>query len=145
MSFVNLKIESTHEKANPLDRSIGCNSPDPGLCGCDEVYLAEIYLKLNNMAHYILDGKKVKEIDSLIEWGEWYGTADRHVAKTKITDGIEVSTIFLGLDHSFGGDIPILFETMIFGGEHDEYQKRYATWEEAETGHLAAVKLCKIK
>ena len=23
---------------------------------------------------------------------------------------------------------------MIFGGEHDEYQERYATWEEAEEG-----------
>jgi len=34
---------TTHEKATPLDRSIGCNSTDPGLCGCDEVYLDEIY------------------------------------------------------------------------------------------------------
>ena len=49
-----------------------------------------------------------------------------------------VSTVFLGLDHAFDGGTPLLFETMIFGGEHDEYQERYATWDEAEAGHLVA-------
>ena len=34
---------------------------------------------------------------------------------------------------------PILFETMIFGGEHDQYQERYATREEAVEGHARAV------
>jgi hypothetical protein len=28
---------------------------------------------------------------------------------------------------------------MIFGGEHNEYQERYSTWEEAEEGHKRAV------
>jgi len=56
---------------------------------------------------------------------------------------VRVSTVFLGLDYSFSGSEPILFETMIFGGEHDEYQERYSTWGEAETGHQQALTLAK--
>jgi hypothetical protein len=47
-----------------------------------------------------------------------------------------VSTIFLGLDRRFEGEgPPILFETMVFGGKHDQYQERCATWDEAEAMH----------
>lgn len=61
-------------------------------------------------------------------------------------DGVNISTVFLGLDHRFyGDDPPILFETMIFGGEHNEFQERYCTWEEAERGHQKAVKMVKGK
>ena len=51
----------------------------------------------------------------------------------------------MGIDHAFGlaQHAPILFETMIFGGEHDEYQRRYCTMEEAEAGHAKAVTLAK--
>jgi hypothetical protein len=49
-----------------------------------------------------------------------------------------VSTVFLGIDHGFGDD-PILFETMVFGGEYDGIQKRYSTWDEAVEGHY---KIC---
>ena len=51
-----------------------------------------------------------------------------------------ISTVFLGFDHGFGGT-PLLFETMIFGGAHDGYQKRYTTYEEAEEGHEESVYL----
>lgn len=54
-------------------------------------------------------------------------------------NGIRVSTVFLGLNHNFGPGDPILFETMIFGGEHDEYQDRYCTLEQAMAGHAKAV------
>ena len=30
---------------------------------------------------------------------------------------------------------------MIFGGEHDQYQERYSTWDEAIEGHKNACKL----
>ena len=67
---------------------------------------------------------------------------DHVVEKTKIGQ-VEVSTVFLGLDHSFckGGD-PVLWETMIFGGEHDGEQWRYTSRKEAIAGHKAACKLC---
>ncbi len=67
---------------------------------------------------------------------DWKGNdQDRRVAQS-IRGGIRISTVFLMIDHGFGSDDrPILFETMVFGGEHDEYTRRYATWEEAEEGH----------
>jgi hypothetical protein len=93
--------------------------------------------------HYVLEGKEAKSVD-LITWAKWFEAADRHVAKTDITDDIHVSTVFLGLDHSFGDGPPLLYETMIFGGEHDEYQQRYSTWEQAEAGHEKAVELARV-
>jgi len=49
-----------------------------------------------------------------------------------------VSTIFLGLDHSFGSEKPILFETMVFSEniDYDQYQIRYLSYEEAKQGHI---------
>ena len=47
-----------------------------------------------------------------------------------------------GLDHNFLREgPPILLETMIFGGRHDEFLKRCATWDEAEAMHVEAVQL----
>ena len=88
--------------------------------------------------NYILEGKSPKPVDDILEWAEWFETANRRVARTKMWLGVEVSTVFLGLDHSFDRGAPILFETMIFGGKQDEYQDRYHTWEEAEIGHRQA-------
>jgi hypothetical protein len=64
------------------------------------------------------------------------------VAKATVS-GADVSTVFLGLDHSFGHGPPLLFETMIFGGERDQYQERYSTLQDAMDGHDRAVELAK--
>jgi hypothetical protein len=61
------------------------------------------------------------------------------VKQTSLDQDVRVLTIFLGLDYQFGDGPPLLFETMIFGGEHNEDQWRYSTWDEAEAGHDAAV------
>lgn len=92
---------------------------------------------------YILDGHEVVECGDLMKWAEWFETADRHVAKTIIGD-VKISTVFLGMSHSFGETgPPILFETMVFGGEYDEEMERYSTWDEAEAGHKKMVDLVK--
>lgn len=62
------------------------------------------------------------------------------VGWTEIEPGIEVSTVFLGLDHGWGDGPPILFETMTFGGPHDGDCERYSTWNEAVVGHERAVR-----
>jgi hypothetical protein len=95
------------------------------------------------MKNYILDGKTPKPVDNFMEFARWYETADRHVKRTELPGGIVVSTVFLGLDHRWHtmDGPPILFETMIFGGDHDEFQNRYSTWEEAEKGHEEAVSI----
>lgn len=50
-----------------------------------------------------------------------------------------VSTVWLGIDHGFGYGAPILFETMVFGGEFDEWCLRYQTRAEALDGHRRVV------
>lgn len=87
------------------------------------------------IGRYILDKNHypIKEPD-LTKWAKWIETADRTVKKTKVGD-VDVSTVFLGLDHNFMGGTPLLFETMVFGGKYNEEMERYSTWEEAEIGH----------
>lgn len=92
--------------------------------------------------HYILEGKKAVPCD-LNTWARWYERSSRRVAFSENGD-VSVSTVFLGLDHQWGDGPPLIFETMIFGGEHNEDQWRYSTWEEAEAGHKAACELAGV-
>lgn len=94
--------------------------------------------------NYILDEQgNPKEVDNILEWARWFETADRIVAKTKVGK-FDVSTVFLGIDHSFGQGPPLLYETMIFGSGMDgEYQERYPTKMKALSGHERAVRHAK--
>lgn len=93
------------------------------------------------MSNYILKGKIPVLEPDIIKWAQWYEKANRHVKNDMLPGDIHVSTVFLAIDHSYFGGTPQLFETMIFGGEHNEYCERYATWEEAEAGHQRAIEL----
>lgn len=89
--------------------------------------------------HYILEGRKAVPVE-MMTWATWLEANydSRNVAKTNISDG-KVSTVFLGLDHSYGVGPPLLFETMVFGGSHDGNTERCTTWEQAEAQHAAMV------
>ena len=91
----------------------------------------------NRAGYYILgdDGEPVA-VDDLKTWAQWYEThgPDRIVAKTDTGNEL-VSTVFLALDHAFLEPGPILYETMIFGGEHDSRQWRYRNRHEALAFH----------
>ena len=89
--------------------------------------------------HYKLEGKQVVEVKDLIEWAKWFETADRHVAKETVGNS-EISTVFLGIDHSFSAGPPLLFETLVFGGKLADEMDRYSTWQEAKKGHKAMKK-----
>jgi hypothetical protein len=89
--------------------------------------------------YYKLDGSTAHTVvscSSLYEWVEWFESADR-VVRQEERAGVRLSTVFLGIDHRFGDGPgpPLVFETMIFGGERDGDCWRYATWDEAESGH----------
>jgi hypothetical protein len=43
-------------------------------------------------------------------------------------------TVFIGRDHPFSEGPPILFETVVAGGDRDKIIERYSTIEEARTG-----------
>jgi len=92
-------------------------------------------------AHYILEGHEPVKV-SLMTWARWFDThlKDRIVAQTQVAAGVRVSTVFLGIDHSFSGKgPPILFESMVFDDYGDQDCRRYCTWAEAEEGHLQLV------
>jgi hypothetical protein len=90
-----------------------------------------------------------------MEWAESM-QGDRRVAQTFLPNGICVSTVWLGLDHSFGDDgPPLIFESMAFAASvnvhkaregsiftadfeyHEELDcERYETEAQAAVGHV---------
>lgn len=88
---------------------------------------------------YVLDDHDRPVPVSLDEYGEWTRTHDRKLARTVLA-GAEVSTVFLGFDHSMMDDIePVLWETMVFGGPLDGEQDRYTSKITALEGHTRMV------
>lgn len=118
-----------------------------------------------DLKYYILrEGEIVAA--TMMEWSEFFETSERVIEQTDIpcegamqskrnpdrkpgelpfhikvvTNTVRVSTVFLGLDHNWSGNgPPIVFETMIFGGEHDEYCDRCATLAQARKMHTKAL------
>lgn len=101
------------------------------------------------MGQYVLDEKgNPVECHDIREWGKFMENPRNKILKKdsffqeidsrKVK--IEVSTVFLGLDHGWSSDDkPVLWETMIFGGPEDQYQDRYSSMEEALKGHRRAL------
>ncbi len=107
--------------------------------------------EVDGTSYFKLAGHKTVPC-SMQEWSDNLQHQSKVVAQDKLECGALVSTVFLGLNHSFiPGGPPILFETMIFDwvepsltgamGEspHEDYQERYCTWDEAVEGHKRAV------
>lgn len=96
--------------------------------------------------YYILKDRKIIKVD-LWTFAAWYEDHSKRRIKYDELNGFEISTVFLGLDQSFGlQPVPVLFETMIFGppeSDINEMQWRYKTIEGAEHGHNAAVQIVK--
>lgn len=78
---------------------------------------------------------------------EWFATFmdegdPLRVELTEITPSVRVSTVWLGLDHSFGKGPPLIFESMVFDGTDETNNgdmRRYTTEEEARAGHAEMV------
>jgi hypothetical protein len=70
---------------------------------------------------------------------------ERRGVAVDTVDGVLVSTVFLGVDHTWSVSIgPLLFETMLFDhnedGKHEDLDgccARYSTWQQAKAGHEA--------
>jgi hypothetical protein len=88
------------------------------------------------MKFYLLDGDKKPYNVTLEESYKLYDNPEMKITKQEYIGNILVSTVFLGTDHSFGeSEIPVLWETMVFGGHYNEYQRRYTSHEDALKGH----------
>ena len=97
--------------------------------------------------YYDLEGKPL----SLEQWGEIYERRD--AARSRAPDGQSrpeddltrmgsdeigeawVSTVWVGMDMGYGSGPPVIFETMIFSGGHDQFCERYCTKESALANH----------
>lgn len=83
----------------------------------------------------------------LDKWIKWRIKAEGFkVAHTFIGD-CYISTVFLGLDHNWSKTgPPVLWETMVFGGELDQRQMRCTgAREQAEAMHAVMVKHVEAK
>jgi hypothetical protein len=94
--------------------------------------------------YYRLEGHTPVVCRDVVEWGQWVESNDRIVEQTHV-GRVFVSTIFLGIDLSFGdGYPPLLFETRVFGGWEDGQQVRTSTWETAVAVHTQVVALVRL-
>jgi hypothetical protein len=88
--------------------------------------------------HFGPDGAEL----TLMEWCEMFEARHGDMSPdswwrrtTEISDEIRVSTVWLGLNHRWSPGPPLIWETMIFGGEHDDCQWRYSTRQSALDDH----------
>lgn len=96
---------------------------------------------LEDANHYfILEGKEIKAVD-VVAWGLWckQHQSTRSLRRDSLGE-VQISTVFLGINHSVGFP-PAVFETMVFGGEYDEYIDRYCTYDDAVEGHKRVVEM----
>jgi len=107
-----------------------------------------VFIVIERLTMFINDkfklvGHEVVAVPDVLEWAQWFETAERKVMSTTLIDGSRISTFFLGLNHQWGDGPPVLFETALFSGEktfvpllmcevrESEVVARYSTWGEA--------------
>jgi len=100
--------------------------------------------------YYILDDAGEPKPVDIETWAPWFDasvTDRRSVIAQDRDEGpdrveILVSTVFLGIDHSFGSNAfqphaPVLWETLVMGGLLDGEMDRYTSRAAALAGHQA--------
>ena len=95
--------------------------------------------------YYILNDQPIPiPVDDMLVWARWFeGHRDERVVRQETVGNFWVSTVFLGIDHSFAeGGPPILFETMVFGPDdsRESFAERCTTWELALEMHARGVR-----
>ena len=93
------------------------------------------------MCNYILEDGVPKLEPDAVKWWDWFKVIEnRRIVDTQVTPTVHVSTVFVGVDQDFGAsELPVLWETMVFGGKLDEEMDRYTSLEDAKAGHEAMV------
>jgi hypothetical protein len=90
---------------------------------------------------YYLDGKVTHKAKSFDDAKARWDYAKGLVARTRIGNHTDIITLFMCIDLSRGHGPPTFFETAICGREHNGYERRCMTWDEAEAQHAAAVEM----
>lgn len=89
--------------------------------------------------YYLLKDKEPVPC-TLEEWAKGMEDPRWRRIRSLVIGKYHVSTVFLGLDHNWSdtGD-PLVFETMVFGIDYEEYQTRCSTYKQAVKGHYRAI------
>lgn len=116
------------------------------IMGINALGFAVLFTHFNTLEHNQKEElKEIREWKTKLGYREDFDFLNRWELKTKFK-GYVVSTVDLGLDHSFGIGAPLYYETMIFGDDRFEgYQVRYSTKKEAKKGHKETIKYVKEK
>lgn len=92
---------------------------------------------------YGKDGEPI----SFRTWGELRERGDFRIAETTV-GRYWVSTVWLGINHNYLGDPPLIFETMVFDRDRDDmldqYMERYSTVQQAKQGHEHIVEMVRL-
>lgn len=104
-------------------------------------------LSMLGLRYAVLRGHEVVVCRDVREWASMFEGTERVVEQTTV-NRYWISTVFLGLNHSFfRAGPPQWFETMVFEEledgrtKSDRFCRRYTTWEEAEAGHAETVEI----
>jgi hypothetical protein len=88
------------------------------------------------------ENKNVIPVENIEEVASYWADGNfdsRRVNRTE-KEGVVVSTVFLVLNHGWGDEGDLWFETLVFSGEFDGEMDRYETWDQAIAGHEAMCK-----
>jgi len=95
--------------------------------------------------YFIFVDGEIKKV-GLWEWIQWFDDIEnRRIDYTDISnepnypDGNYISTVCIGMGYAGSEGLPMLFETMVFGGKYDSCGWKYATYGEAKQGHWRIV------
>ena len=89
----------------------------------------------SRMKFYILDDDHQMVEVPMMKWAEWFSTDYNHVIAADQGKGWQISSIFLGFDHS-PLNSNLFFETMIVQGkDNDRDFFRFATYDECLKFH----------
>lgn len=113
------------EKLMRLDMRTAHPTPPEFRSTCDELALG--------LPFYNRDARRIcraEYLDLFEDAGYRQISLDHH-------GGTVISTVWLGIDHAFGmSPHPVIFETMVFGGDEDGFCQRYTSEDAARCGHI---------
>lgn len=101
------------------------------------------YINPKTGRKYEYYSRKGEGYDDVLDWAKHAEDRKNKVVKQQTTWlGYWVSTVWLGLDHSYSEDAPpLIFETMVFRGSYSGLDMdRYTTEKQAKDGHIKMVK-----
>lgn len=80
--------------------------------------------------------------EQILAWGhDFKDMSIKIVKQDTLPNGLFISTVWLGLDHSWGSGPPLIFESMVFNNNFNELDmRRYSAENEALAGHCELVR-----